>query len=258
MILQWLLNLKINSSTDRPVFVGINGPQGSGKSFLAQGLVEKLFKQGLQSVTVSIDDFYLTRKEQIELAKRHPGNLYLQNRGYPGTHDTELGSKVLESLKQVNRSGSTECPVYDKSAHQGKGDRVPREKWKKILAPLDFVFFEGWMLGFSPVIEANELAKLDPSMREVNSFLEKYQPWNALYDGFIQIIPEQMSWVIDWRIEAEENMKALGKPGMSREEVTRFIHGFLPAYDLYFPRLLKHPPKALARLEIRIGRDRLF
>ena len=39
-------------------------------------------------------------------------------------------------------------PRYDKSAHEGKGDRAKEEDWDKVDGPLDLVIVEGWMLGF--------------------------------------------------------------------------------------------------------------
>jgi hypothetical protein len=56
---------------------------------------------GLRGATVSIDDFYLNRQEQTELAKKHRDNPYLQHRGFPGTHDILLGTRVLRELKSI-------------------------------------------------------------------------------------------------------------------------------------------------------------
>ncbi len=38
-----------------------------------------------------------------------------------------------------------EVPIFDKSLHNGNGDRVGFEKWE--FMP-DFVIFEGWFIGF--------------------------------------------------------------------------------------------------------------
>jgi D-glycerate 3-kinase len=56
-------------------------------------------KDGCRMVSISIDDFYLSRAEQIALAKRYSDNPFLQQRGYPGTHDVGLGVSVLTALK---------------------------------------------------------------------------------------------------------------------------------------------------------------
>ena len=58
----------------RPYFVGLAGGQGTGKttiSSLIRIILTKYFK--LNVFRISIDDFYKTRKERINLSKRvHP------------------------------------------------------------------------------------------------------------------------------------------------------------------------------------------
>ena len=46
-------------------------------------------------------------------------------------------------------------PRYDKSQHGGRGDRAPHGSWPRVQGPIDIILFEGWMLGFSPVAEAD-------------------------------------------------------------------------------------------------------
>ena len=74
------------SEKKKPYFVGLAGGQGTGKttiSSLIKIILIKYFK--LNVFRISIDDFYKTRKERINLSKRvHP---MLLTRGVPGTHD---------------------------------------------------------------------------------------------------------------------------------------------------------------------------
>ncbi|MGH8252817.1 MAG: adenylyl-sulfate kinase, partial [Steroidobacteraceae bacterium] len=73
--------------------VGISGAQGSGKSTLAAALQGLLHSRGFATVVLSLDDFYLTRAQRSELARRvHP---LLQTRGVPGTHDVALALEVI-------------------------------------------------------------------------------------------------------------------------------------------------------------------
>src|SRR5215471_9278910 len=95
--------------------LGIQGPQGCGKSTLAAALVEEWGRAGVRATTVSIDDFYLTHAEQEAVASRHPGNPYLRYRGYPGTHDVALGRRTIDALASLGDAQSTAVPVYDKS-----------------------------------------------------------------------------------------------------------------------------------------------
>ena len=254
-ILDWVVQQVVRSKSSAgppvgPLLIGVNGPQGSGKSTLTGALVQVLPEVGLRGLTLSIDDFYLTRHEQIALAAKHPSNSLLQQRGYPGTHDIQLGLKKLTEL----RAGlsSVRIPCYDKSKHQGQGDRLPETEWTEIQGPLDVVFLEGWMLGFAPVAESviasHAALQNDPqlcaSFYEINRLLVQYQGWYEQLDAFIHLIPQESHYVVGWRVEAEERMKAQGKPGMSRAEITSYIQKFITAYEIYLPQLIARPPLA--------------
>lgn len=69
----------------RPFFVGLNGVQGVGKTTLVRALAQTLQeREGLATLVVSIDDFYLTHADQLALAAAHPDNALVQYRGEPG------------------------------------------------------------------------------------------------------------------------------------------------------------------------------
>lgn len=251
LILPWIRELL--QSNKAPFLLGINGPQGAGKSTLAAAIKEKLATEGVQTAVLSIDDFYLTREQQVELANQHPENPYLQQRGYPGTHDVSLGTEVLLKLKNSPRDSVVVLPCYDKSAHQGRGDRRPRAEWPEVVNP-HLIIFEGWMLGFTPVA-AERLP--NRYFDVVNHKLAAYKAWHELLDGFLQLKPDDYRHVLTWRVEAEEKMKNSGKAGMSKEEVSRYIGLFLPAYETYLPGLDTCPPVKTNRLVVNIGRARL-
>ena len=103
----------------RPLMVGLQAPQGGGKTTLVNYLLELLPQFGLRGAAVSIDDFYLPRAGQLALAAAYPGNPYLEHRGYPGTHDIDLGVRTLDALRGLGTDGagrSALVPAYDKSA----------------------------------------------------------------------------------------------------------------------------------------------
>lgn len=240
----------VRRAASRPLVIGLQAPQGAGKTTLVTHLLNRLPEHGLRGAAVSIDDFYLTRAEQIALADANPGNPYLEHRGYPGTHDLALGARVLSALRTLSGPGAIDVPVYDKSAHGGRGDRTPSSEWRRVDGPLDVVLVEGWMLGFTPVADD---ALPDPRMQPANTALADYSAWYQHVDLWIVLRAADPAYVLDWRVEAEERMKASGKPGLSREAIEDYIRRFLPAYQTWADGTADGRPPALT---ITIGKDR--
>ncbi|GIS19278.1 MAG: hypothetical protein CM15mP120_11940 [Pseudomonadota bacterium] len=88
---------------------------------------------------VSLDDFYLSRQDRVELGRRvHP---LLVTRGVPGTHDSQLMGQVLKQMSSSTGSVKPQPPQFDK----GLDDRVA-----DIEATAELLVIEGWCLGFSP------------------------------------------------------------------------------------------------------------
>jgi D-glycerate 3-kinase len=129
----------------RPLLVGVNGSQGSGKSTCCAWLVRRLEAQeGLSALALSIDDFYLTRAERRELAASvHP---LLAIRGVPGTHDMALLEQTVRDLLGHGGAGPVAVPRFDKA----EDDRRPVVDWDLARAPVDVVLLEGWCLGARP------------------------------------------------------------------------------------------------------------
>jgi D-glycerate 3-kinase len=224
-----------------PLFVSINGAQGSGKStltlFLKQ-LLEDIYDQ--DTVATSIDDFYLTRAERQTLAKTvHP---LLQTRGVPGTHDIRLMEKVFNQLL----SGyATALPVFDK----GQDDRKPNLAEHR---PADIILFEGWCNNSLPQDEeelrnpVNELElneDPDGSWRNyVNEQVGEYQKriFNKVHLSIMLKAPA-FEKVYDWRKKQEDKLaeKNAGTDNrvMSADELKRFIQ--------HYERLTRHNLSAL-------------
>jgi D-glycerate 3-kinase len=252
----WLHELIARSPPKRrPVIVDLSAPQGASKTTLTGQICRRLAsRDGLNAVSISIDDFYVTRREQADLATRYIDNPYLQHRGYPGTHDINLGRRVLNALKSIDEYGSVVLPAYDRMACRGMGDRRLESDWPIILAPLDLVILEGWMLGFASV-EPDMLP--DRHLRLINEFLRPYATWLSCLDAFVWLEPEDSRFVLDWRVEAEEQSRAQERGGMSIDEVKAFAERFLPAYLIYLPGLRERSPVRGPFLHVLIGHNRL-
>lgn len=140
-----------SAATSPPFFLGISGPQGSGKSSLVTIFAANLRAppHNLNVVVFSIDDIYLTHADQTTLRELYPDNKLVRHRGEPGTHDVKLGTHIFKSLEAQKE---TKIPAYDKSMFNGQGDRVNEVNWEKVNGPYDIVIFEGWCVGFRPLL----------------------------------------------------------------------------------------------------------
>ena len=216
--------------------MGINAPQGAGKTTLVN-FCQSLFKlDGLRSVVLSIDDFYLTNKEQQALAAKHEGNPLLQYRGNAGTHDVTLGRETILKCISARAGEKIALPFYDKSLCGGRGDRAPREAWPVVEGPVDVLLLEGWMLGFKPLPSVGEDEEGGrKGLNDVNDYLGEYEKWHELVDAWVVVQVEEVDVIFKWRLEAERRMRAeKGREGsMTDAEVGDFVSRFLPAYKAY-------------------------
>ena len=128
-------------SKSKPYLIGLAGGQGTGKTTISSILkiiLINYFK--LKVFKISIDDFYKTRKDRINLSKRiHP---MLLTRGAPGTHDIKM---MLDFFKNSKKSKfkKMKLPLFDKSID----DRLPKKKWYEIKKRPDVIILEGWCVG---------------------------------------------------------------------------------------------------------------
>jgi D-glycerate 3-kinase len=220
---------------DKPLIIGINGSQGSGKSTLADYLCTMLSERfELRCVSLSLDDFYLTKLERQQLAtKVHP---LLETRGVPGTHDIPLALGTIAKL--VDGSGETLIPRFDKS----RDDRMPLEQCDSIIGQVDIIIFEGWCVGAKAQTEEQLTEPLNSLEADqdsdgvwrntVNQALAgEYQTLFSLLDQLIMLQAPSFDTVFNWRLEQEEKMLArLGDtPGeqhqgiMSASQIGEFI-----------------------------------
>lgn len=227
---------------------------------------------------LSIDDLYLPHQAQQDLAEAHPDNALVQHRGQPSTHDLALALSVLSDLAKGN---SLRLPVYDKSAFNGQGDRIPQADWPLINAPgqtrTRIVILEGWCVGFR-ALSALELrrrwgaavlrrtrsqyegrlgfCKLE-DVEFVNDALRKYDELTDQFHVFIHVDAASPTFVYRWRMEQEKALWKSKGCGMTEDQVTSFINGYYPAYELYTDDLRREGMKLRDhQLKLTIGPDR--
>ena len=218
--------------------IGINGCQGSGKSTLADYLCTVVAeKYHLATVALSLDDFYLTKAERIELARKiHP---LLAQRGVPGTHDVNLAIDTISSLASGNKALITR---FDKSMD----DRVPEANSETITGHIGLIVIEGWCFGAKPqapnsLIEpVNHLERSeDPDgvYRDyVNTALAtQYPQLFELVDSTAMLRAPNFKTVFEWRLEQEQKLieklrstktDPASDSTMSDQEIRRFIQNF--------------------------------
>ncbi|MFS0519119.1 glycerate kinase [Nostoc sp. UIC 10607] len=225
----WLpLGIKIalqRQQLERPLIQGILGGQGTGKTTMSKVLSLILDQLGYRTVSLSLDDLYKTYSDRLLLTQQDPRLIW---RGPPGTHDVDLGLKVLDQIRQLQ--SPVMLPRFNKSAYGGAGDRTNPE----MVTNVDIVLFEGWFVGVQP-INADIFDTAPPPIitdedrafaRDMNLRLQDYLPlWERL-DSLIVLYPTDYRCSLEWRKQAEQQMIAAGKSGMSNAEIEQFVNYF--------------------------------
>ncbi|HEU4813841.1 MAG TPA: kinase [Xanthomonadaceae bacterium] len=224
------MRARLAEALDRGLRVhAIAGLQGTGKSTLASQLVAAARDRGVRALALSIDDFYLGRRERLRLGRTvHP---LCATRGPPGTHDVPLACEVLDALAA---RVPTRLPRFDKIADS----RLPSSRWP-VARDIDLVVFEGWFLKVPPQPEPALRAPLNRLEREEDPE-GTWRRWSNAslardYPGLWQRLPWMLflqgpgfEVVPDWRWEQERTLQAAhpGRRAMDRAQVMRFVQFF--------------------------------
>jgi len=238
------INAKLRQGK-KPLFVGVNGCQGSGKSTLSAYIAQDLSSShALNVVVMSLDDFYLSKNDRNKLAEEiHP---LLKTRGVPGTHDMQLLAQVLVKLAEKTP------PIFIPKFNKATDEQYPEIHWQCIDSHVDIVILEGWCWGVPAQEEIqlqtaiNQLEKQNDSRavwrRYVNQQLKKYyQPLYQHFDYWVALQAPSFDDVYLWRLEQEkklalkvESLTDTSQPSavMDAEQVLDFIQ--------YFQRLTEH------------------
>ncbi len=230
---EWLMNKR---QPGRTFFLGINGAQGTGKTTLAAYLQLALEQGcGWRVAVLSIDDFYLTKSERIQLAENiHP---LLATRGVPGTHDIKMLTDCIERLRALEPNATMALPRFDKSLD----DRAESDSWLTVSGPIDLIVLEGWCVGSMP--QSKE------ALREAINYLEEHKdtsgdwrlyvneqlegPYAELFarmNALVFLQAPDFDAIYRWRVEQEEKLARISGHGaagiMDREQISDFIQHY--------------------------------
>ena len=205
----------------------ISGSQGCGKTTLLK-LIKNNFKNfyNIDPLCISLDDYYLTKKQRNDLSKRiHP---LLQTRGVPGTHATE---KIIKTLQLFDKKKyPIRIPKFDKL----NDDRLSSSQI--ITSKKNMIFLEGWCCGCPPLSNSflqknlNNIEKTDSEYiwrKYYNKKLKKeYRLIFKHFEYLIYFIIPSFDCVLKWRIKQEKRLKLNKKKNinyMNKIEIKDFI-----------------------------------
>lgn len=237
-------------AVNKPLMVGINGPQGAGKSTMARGLALILrVRHQLPTLSLSMDDLYLTLEQRLELAHRvHP---LLKVRGPPGTHDIALGMALFDRLLSAAPNEVIPIPAFDKALD----DRKPEEHWPQFVGRPAVIILEGWCVA--------AVAEAEASLKEPINWLERELDGEGVWRRFVnrqlggdyrhffdrltvivQLLAPGWEPVFEWRRQQEIKLQqarypsAESAPGiMNSTQLSHFIQ--------HFERITRHSLKEL-------------
>ena len=208
-----VLELIVESHKKKPKstqIFGINGCQGSGKTTIASFICEFISAElDIQTIALSMDDFYLTKSQRQSLANTIHKLLLI--RGVPGTHDVDLAISTIHSLI---KGKNTLIPRFDKS----EDDRVTKSNLITTSGSVKLIIIEGWCFGARPQSESqlrepinNLEEKFDAKgvyRKYVNNCLsDKYQRLFEKVDYLLMLKAPSFKSVYKWRLEQEHKLR---------------------------------------------------
>ncbi|QTH63227.1 kinase [Psychrosphaera ytuae] len=243
--LKWFIPIaeqlhKHKNEAHTPFFVGFNGCQGSGKSTLCAFIeyyLARVYK--VNSVTLSLDDFYLSRQQRQALASE-VHQLFI-TRGVPGTHDMASLTSVLHKLK--NRELGFAIPRFNKATDNPH----PIEAWGFIDKPVELVLIEGWCWGTRPQSPfqlsepVNSLEEKEDGKGVWRQYSDRvleqaFLPLYNLMDFWIMLKAPSFDCVFEWRLEQEQRLRAVASKNASGLMTANQLRRFVSHYQ----RLTEH------------------
>jgi len=236
-------------SKKKPYFVGLAGGQGTGKttiSSLIKIILIKHFK--LKVFRISIDDFYKTRKERVNLSKKiHP---MLLTRGVPGTHDINMMLNFFRKAKS-KKFKRLKLPTFNKATD----DRSNKKKWYDLKNKPDVIIFEGWCVGakseknntLKKTINSMEKAKDQKQIwrKYVNQQLKsKYKNLYSQLNCLIYLKAKNFNLLQKWRLKQERKLWLNSKRKSNLKIMSKGdVINFMQTYQRITQNMLRYMPK---------------
>ena len=233
----------------RPYFVGLAGGQGTGKttiSSLIKIILIKYFQ--LKVFRISIDDFYKTRKERINLSKTiHP---MLLTRGVPGTHDINMMLNFFKKAKN-KKFKKLKLPTFNKAID----DRFNKKRWYNLKDKPDVIIFEGWCVGakseknntLKKTINSMEKAKDQKQIwrKYVNQQLKsKYKNLYSQLNCLIYLKAKNFNLLQKWRLKQERKLWLSTKNKSKLKIMSKGdIINFMQTYQRITQNMFRYMPK---------------
>ncbi len=219
-----LLENYINTSYN-PIIIGFSGLPGSGKSTLGFWINSVARELSLDIKVISLDDFYLSGQEMDFAMKGNPWNV---PRGFPGSHSLDLLHQTLDTFLNT---GVLNCPTFDKSLRDGKGDR---SGWFELRPKV--LILEGWFVGCVPVSDIQKIDYLDDdnfnlslsqSEKDYRTLIqESLLDYSKIWKKFHKIWHLKASNfdnTILWKSQQENEMIKLKGSGLKGNNLSNFI-----------------------------------
>ena len=233
----------------KPYYIGLAGGQGTGKTTISSILkiiLINYFK--LNVFKISIDDFYKTRKDRINLSKRiHP---MLLTRGVPGTHDIKMMLEFFKNSKK-KKIKKRKLPLFEKS----KDDRLPKKKWYEIKKRPDVIILEGWCVG----AKAQTNQEIKKSMNSMEKTMDKQLKWRKFVNYNLQTSYKKLFKQLDtllylkasnfnqlrkWRLKQEKKLKIQTKNKKNLKIMDKKdVISFMQTYQRITENMFKNVPK---------------
>ena len=238
------------AKSKNPFFLGLVGGQGTGKtttSSILEIILKKYFK--LNVFKISIDDFYKTRKERLNLSKKiHP---LLMTRGVPGTHDINIMLDFFKRSKS-RKFKPFKLPKFNKAID----DRCKKNQWYTLKKRPDVIIFEGWCVG-AKAEKNSTLKKSINSMEKskdtkliwrkyVNNELKsKYKKLYDQLDCLIYLKAQSFSLLQKWRLIQEKKLWLKNKNKKTKNKIMtkEDVLSFMQTYQRVTQNMFKFAPK---------------